>query len=125
MSLQNIADRVGYKDASGAYRAIRAALKKTLQEPADDLRVLELDRLDVLLTGLWPKAINGDAPAVDRVLKIMERRASLLGLDAPRKVEQRIDLNIQEVAAEVASEFGVPVEAVIAEAERVIHEARR
>lgn len=41
---------------------------------------LELDRLDVMLTGLWAAASTGDVSAVDRVLKIGERRDKLLGL---------------------------------------------
>jgi hypothetical protein len=41
---------------------------------------LELDRLDVMLAGLWPQAAAGEVSAVDRVLKIGERRDKLLGL---------------------------------------------
>ena len=65
-----------------------AALKATLQEPADELRTLELERLDRLLLGVWGQAAKGNQGAVDRALKIMERRARLLGLDAPTKVQQ-------------------------------------
>lgn len=82
-----IAESLGYGGPSGAYNAIRSALKRTLQEPADELRSLEVERLDALLLGLWTKAKGGDTWAVDRVLRIMERRAALLGLDAPRRIE--------------------------------------
>lgn len=85
VSYESIASVLGYKSASGAHRAVGAALKKTLQEPADDLRNLELERLDKLLSGLWSRASGGNEYAVDRILKIMERRARLLGLDAPTK----------------------------------------
>ena len=47
---------------------------------------LELDRLDRLLRAVWPQAIQGQPQAVDRALRIMERRSSFLGLDAPRKI---------------------------------------
>lgn len=57
------------------------ALKKTLQEPADEVRMLEVERLDSLLNGLWQRR---HVPEItDRILRIMERRAKLLGLDAP------------------------------------------
>jgi hypothetical protein len=46
----------------------------------------ELDRLDAMLRACWSKAIGGDMKAVDRVLKISERRSKLLGLDAPERV---------------------------------------
>jgi hypothetical protein len=35
-----------------------------------------------MLLGLWQKASRGDPASVDRVLRIQERRARLLGLDA-------------------------------------------
>jgi len=87
VGFQRIADQLGYKDASGAYRAVRAALKKTLQEPADEVRKLELERLDVMLFGIWTQVRQGNQGAIDRALKIAERRAKILGLDAPTKAE--------------------------------------
>lgn len=54
---------------------------------ADDLRTVELARLDGMLHKLYPKASKGDVAAVDRVLKIGERRAKLLGLEAPVRIE--------------------------------------
>lgn len=78
-----IATAVGYRKASGAHAAVKSALHKTLTEPADELRVLEAERLDALLAAVWEKAKNGDPKAVDNALRIMERRAKLLGLDAP------------------------------------------
>ena len=80
---QAIADRLGYSGPSGAYAAIQSALRKTLQGPADELRKMEGERLDAMQVRLWPRAIKGDLWAIDRVLKIMDRRARLFGLDAP------------------------------------------
>ncbi len=40
---QVIADQLGYAQAKGAYKAVTAALKATLAEPAEELRTLELD----------------------------------------------------------------------------------
>lgn len=86
VSYAAIATRLGYRGASGAWHAVRAALRKTLQEPADELRQLELERLDGMLLGIAPQVSRGNFGAIDRALKIMERRARLLGLDAPVKV---------------------------------------
>lgn len=63
-----------------------SALKKTLQEPARDVRLLELGRLDALYMEVFRQARSGVLGAVDRCLRIMERRAKLLGLDAPTQV---------------------------------------
>lgn len=80
-----IAQALGYGGPAGAYKAVTTALRKTLQEPADELRRMELERLDALHAALWPQALAGKWLAVDRVLSVMERRAKLLGLDAPTR----------------------------------------
>ena len=85
-TFEAIARELGYQGPSGAYRAVMAGLRKTLQEPADELRTLEVERLDALMLGLWTVARKGSLEAIDRILKIMARRAKLLGLDAPTKV---------------------------------------
>lgn len=96
-----IAQELGYKDHTAAVAAVKVALQKTLQEPADELRELECARLDTLLISIWPTARRGDLGAVDRVLKIMARRAELLGLDAPKKinVNHMIDQEVERIVA--------------------------
>lgn len=85
VSYLDIAQQLGYRGASGAHAAVKSALKRTLQEPADELRNLELERLDAMLMGIWQQCQNGNQGAIDRALRIMERRAKLLGLDAPTR----------------------------------------
>lgn len=70
-----------------AHRDVAAALKLTLQEPADDVRALEVERLDNMLRALWRDVSAGNHGAIDRALRVMERRAKLLGLDAPTRTE--------------------------------------
>lgn len=102
VSYEDIARTVGYKGPSGAYQAVKAAMKKTLQEPADDLRKIEVARLDEALRAIWPKVKKGDLLAIDRYLKISDRRAKLLGIDARAELqlsgEIRVD-NIEEIRA--------------------------
>lgn len=80
-SYRQIKETVGYRHTSSAQAAVKAALKYMLQEPTDEVRAMEASRLDSLLMAVWPAAIKGDMQAMDRVLKIMDRRARLLGLD--------------------------------------------
>ena len=91
---QEIADQLRYQGSSGAYKSVMSALKRTLQEPARDVRLLELIRLDDLYAAVYQmiqQSIEDSEPlpliAVDRCLKIMDRRAKLLGLDAPAKLQ--------------------------------------
>jgi hypothetical protein len=73
---------------SAAHKAVSRALDELAQLAEGEvvsLRALELDRLDALQRSIWTQAMDGALPAVDRLLRIMERRAKLLGLDAPVK----------------------------------------
>jgi hypothetical protein len=87
VSYQKIADALGYAHASGAHKAVESALKRTLQDPADEVRRLEVERLDAALFALWPSVTKGQYKAVEVALRLMERRAKLLGLDAPTKTD--------------------------------------
>ena len=86
-SYQTIAERLGYRSSSGAHKAVSSALKATLREPADELRELEVTRLDAALLAIWRRVQSGDERAIDRLLGIMKRRAALLGLDRPARRE--------------------------------------
>jgi hypothetical protein len=90
-SYDQIALQMGYRNRSGAWKAVQEALRKTIQEPADKVREMELARLDRMLVGIWQPAITpGSADqfdCLDRVLKIMAQRAwYILGLKVPDKV---------------------------------------
>ena len=61
---------------------VREAIALIPTEEADELRRVELDRLDAMLVPQFKQALKGDGWAVDRVLKIMERRSRYLNLDA-------------------------------------------
>jgi hypothetical protein len=83
-----IAQELGYSNASGAHHAYTRALKKTLVNAgADEMRETELDRLDRLQRFAWVQASQGNLRAIETILRIMGRRAKLLGLDAPLKAE--------------------------------------
>lgn len=90
LTWQRIAEQVGYADHTGAYSAYKRAIKRTQQQPADELREAEIDRLDRLQLAIWPKAMNGDNTSITTILRIMERRAKLLGLDMPVKIAQDV-----------------------------------
>lgn len=100
-----IAEAMGISK-SQAQRLVVAALADSRAEitaEADGLRAEELSRLDAMLRGLWPDARKGSVSAVDRVLKIMERRAKLLGLDAPLRLAHGGDGD----APPIQSEHGI------------------
>jgi len=107
-SYQQIADTLGMHDRSAARKAVERALFATVAEPAEELRRLELLRLDTMAVAAWQvlgaehpvvsdgkiMVLNGEPlrdpqpvlAAIDRLLRISERRCRLLGLDAPVQV---------------------------------------
>jgi transcriptional regulator len=92
LTYQRIADNLGYANPTGARKAVVAAMKKTLREPADEVRELELARLDDMINSIWH--LRHKPEYMDRILKIMERRSKLLGIDAPIKQDVKSDNNI-------------------------------
>ena len=89
---QRIAEQTGYADHTGAYAAYKRAIKRTQQQPADELREQELDRIDRLQLAIWRNAMGGDTKAILTIVRLMERRAKLLGLDMPIKIEQEVTM---------------------------------
>lgn len=69
---------------------IQAALSEAIKENVDNaeqLRTMELERLDDMLLRIAPQVNNGHLGAIDRALRISEQRSKLLGLYAPQKME--------------------------------------
>jgi hypothetical protein len=109
--------------AQRAYQLHTDALRRTVQEPADQLRAVEAHRLDqlqahavevlrarhVLVQAGRPvlDPASGD-PYVDHgpvlaaisvLLRVAERRARLLGLDAPAKVDAQVRGEVHSLSA--------------------------
>jgi len=81
-------------DHSGARRDVADELRKyneANKESAGILKRLELERLDQLWHAYWAPAIGGDIAAAGYLLKLMERRARLEGLDAPTAMKHSGD----------------------------------
>jgi len=101
-TFDQIAADVGFNGPSGAWQAYERIKNDMIFESVDEARKLELMRLDELQFSLWDRAINGDLPAANCVLKIMDRRAKLLGLDKPEKVEvNKWDFTGEDIEGEV------------------------
>lgn len=86
MTLQQISDVLGVA-VSTIHKSISVALRKLNVEPAEEYRTMDLQRLDALYLAAFRQAKDGHLGAIDRCLRIMERRAKLLGLDSPTKFE--------------------------------------
>lgn len=107
-SFQQIADTLGFTDRSLARRAVQRALAEVVHEAATEYVQVQLEQLDALTVEAL-RVLEGEhlvasagrlvlgpdgeplvdgmpkLNAIDRLLRIMERRAKLLGLDAPTR----------------------------------------
>ena len=85
-TLEAIAEAVGYRSRQAAHDSIKRALAAIPRLAAQQLRDLDVDRLDRLIFAMWPRALRGDAEAVNSVLRILAQRARLLGLEVKEPV---------------------------------------
>lgn len=141
LNYSQVAAEMGYRSQSSAYEAVQRALADSAREPADEVRRIEAERLDeltrhlnrVLVTRHYTVTQSGkivthpetglplldDGPVIQAVaglVRIAERRAKLLGLDAPTKHEvitmDAIEAEIRKLEAQVGdagrAEAGAP-----------------
>ncbi len=94
----SIAQQLGYASAGHAHKQFMAFMKDYPREDAVAARELEADRYDQLQRAIWKKCLSGDTWAIDRVLKIMDQRERLLGLNLP---PQSVDVAGREQAVSV------------------------
>lgn len=88
---QEIADRLHYASKGAACTDVTRALQERAadrDQAVDEMRTLETMRLDRIMAGLWPKAASGNARAADTVVRIIDRRCKLNGLDVRGIAEQ-------------------------------------
>lgn len=86
-SWYQISQLLGYADEGHAQNDVHARKRVRNELEMGDWLDLELDRLDMLQLVCWRQAKDGDMGAINTVLKIMERRAKLLGLDKKPETE--------------------------------------
>ena len=129
LSFKGIAERMGCSPGA-AHGRVNRALRLMAGPAPEQLRQQEIAKLDLLEQAAWKVLedrhlrvdhgrvvtddgvpIEDDAPvlaAIDRVLKIQDRRAKLVGLDAPTKVRHEVitedatDAAIRQLEAELA-----------------------
>lgn len=88
-----IADKLG-RNSDEIRTLVRDYIKSSVDiETRREAVKLDLIRLDDMMTAVYERAKNGEIDCIDRVLKIMERKSKLMGLDAREKMvsEERLD----------------------------------
>ena len=92
-SYASIAQAVGYKDQSGARKAVQRAFRDVIQEPALEVKTIQIERLNHMLLTLWPKVQQGDENAINTSLRVMDKIDRLMGTEEAQKVS--VDVHTQ------------------------------
>lgn len=97
LTIRGVAARMGCS-RSKVEALIREEIDARVIPVADEVRKFEVDRLDAWLSRLEERMDQGEDPVklVSVAIKVSERRARLLGLDAP----ERADFTVHQVTAE-------------------------
>lgn len=117
-----IAKNLRYASESGARKAVKqamAALDKVIEVEAGEVRTLELTRYDGIIKAFWPGVIRADEKAAVVVMKAMEGRRELLGVDAPEKFV----FELSPEAVRLLEKMGLSTGQVAAEFEALVRQA--
>lgn len=108
-AVRDCPDCVGpmYAHRASAKRAVDKALEQEYaagQDTREQLRRHQLAQIDLLLQAAMPKALGADWEAARVATRLLDRRARLLGLDAPARVTitSELDAAIEDLTAQLA-----------------------
>jgi hypothetical protein len=109
-TFDRIGDELGIS-AQAAHKLVKSALADLnvkVAENAEELRRLEMERLDTMRNAIWGQVLAGDVQAIDRAIKIGARLAALAGLDAPAKADITSGGEAIQVTFDYAKLIGSP-----------------
>ena len=108
-SYDQIAEELKLANRSVPWKLFKFAIKEVIREPAEAVLTIELSRLDAMLSALWPRVADGDTQAIDRALRIMERRAAYLGLDQPKGLKVELNREVEGILNRVSGQVDADV----------------
>lgn len=116
---EEISTKLGISEPRMVMETISRGIKRTLLDSVEQYRNIELLRLESIHRLVWKRIKMGRLDQVPNVLRIMERRAKLLGLDAP----ERHDILLQEVER-LADETGLDKKKILGQVDEILKEAQ-
>jgi len=94
LSIASIAATLKVDEAVVADAVALALAEVPMHTDVEQERALSFSRIDRMMTGVWPRAVKGEPEAIDRVLKLEEQRARLLG--EPERIRDGITTAVEE-----------------------------
>src|SRR5437660_1415747 len=94
--------------------AVERIWREELAETVQAEKALDLARIERMIQALWPDVEKGRLPAIDRLVKLLDRKAAMLGYDAPKVID------ITGQIREEARRFGLDADEMIRAAEEYL-----
>jgi hypothetical protein len=124
-TFQQIADALGLKSRSAARKCVIRGLGRWMREADEELREIEVARLDLAMQRLWPVIEQEDDDlalrAVEKLVRVIDLRARITGLYQPRQKHQPVAAITKELAARQGEEMVAAVERLMAATGQVNH----
>lgn len=92
LSYRAIAAQLGYANPGGVHRAVSKALADIPREAADQLRTVELERLDEAVWQNLKALREGDVSVTMNLVRLSDQRARLVGLYATDSSAEHQDI---------------------------------
>lgn len=107
-TFDEIATAVGFTNKGTAYATWKNANARLIVEDVEEIRKMEGERLDTAQAAIWDDVLAGEIPAINTLLRLMERRSKLFGLDSPVRVQAEVTkmesgANIDDEVARLAA----------------------
>lgn len=85
------------------WQRAREKSRRLTEDSVEEMRAVEVERLEMLLSGVWKNALSGDTKSADTAARLIERLCKLKGLEPPTQVQlsARIEMESTAVAEAV------------------------
>lgn len=109
-TFEEIAKRLGYKTPSAVYKLVEQALREVVREPAGEYLALMSRRYEAMYAAVTAKALKGNLGSVMVATSVLDKLCRLHGLNAPTKVEGKVDVtggfDVSNLTPEQKSQLG-------------------
>ena len=100
-SIAEITKACGWKNERSTYTALRRALLMIPADEVEEYRTIHMHRLEMMWGGLVQGIRIGDPDSVRAGIQVLKRQATLLGLDAPLRID------VTSIAAQYAEMYNL------------------
>ncbi len=80
------------------WQRAREKSRRLTEDSVEELRAVQVDRLEMLLSGVWKGALSGDTKAVDTAGRLITQLCKLKGLEPPTQLQLNTRIEMESTA---------------------------